>query len=165
MKLRSTAFYVVLISAAVFVGGRGVSLAQAVPGTPQNDSQAHAEHHPEAEAPKPAQPSAQAKDMMASCMEMMSQRDAMMKRMEAMDKKLDDLVIQMNQAKGNQKIDAVAKTVTEMAAQRKQMRGEMMQMQDGMMSHMMQHMQSGSTAMCPMMKGTMMNSAEPKKEK
>lgn len=163
MKVLIAARYVVLMS-VIMVGGRALAFAQAVPPAPQNDPQAHAEHHPEGEAPKAEAPKpAPAKDMMASCMEMMSQRESMMKQMDAMDKKLDELVAQMNQAKGNQKIDALAKAVTEMAAQRKQMRQETMKMEDGMMAHMMEHMQNGS-AMCPMMKGKMMNSSETKKE-
>ena len=89
---------------------------------------------------------------MARCQEMMSQRSEMIRHMQAMDKKLDELLADMNQAKGNRKVDAMAKVVNELASQRKQTRQDMMQMHDGMMSHMMEHMQSGSMNMCPMMK-------------
>jgi iron-sulfur cluster repair protein YtfE (RIC family) len=146
--MRKRAFYAVLILSLIV--GSGLLLAA------QNNPQSHTEHHPEAQAPKPVEQS----DIMARCQQMMSQRAEMMQRMEAMDKKLDGLVAEMHQAKGSQKIDAVAKVVTEMAAERKQMRESMMQMNEQMMAHMMQHMQDGSAAMCPMMKG--MDSA-PKK--
>ena len=44
--------------------------------------------------------------------------------------------------------------VTEIVTQRKTMREGMMSMHEGVMSHMMEHMQAGpqSMAMCPMMK-------------
>jgi hypothetical protein len=48
---------------------------------------------------------------------------------------------------------ATANVVTEMVTERWTMRDGMMNMQDGMMSHTMEHMQAGtgSMAMCPMM--------------
>jgi hypothetical protein len=120
-----------------------------LPLAAQTNPQSHAEHHPEVQTQKQVDQS----DMMASCQQMMSQHTEMMQRVEAMDNKLDRLVAEMNQAKGAQKVDAMAKVVTEMAAQRKQMRESMMQMNEQMMAYMMQHIQDGSMAMCPMMKG------------
>jgi len=103
----------------------------------------------------PAKPSA---DMTDRCKAMMAQHENMMAEMKAADQRLEDLVAKMNAASGQAKVDATAATVTEIAAQRKLMRDRMMAMHQGMMGHMMEHMQAGpqSMAMCPMMKmGTM----------
>ena len=79
---------------------------------------------------------------------------AMMADMKAADQRLDDLVVKMNSASGVEKTAATAIVVTEMVTQRRTMRDGMMKMQDGMMRHMMEHMQAGaaSLAMCPLMK-------------
>ena len=138
--MRILALYFILIFTLVAAGNSAAA---------QNTPQSHSEHQAQAQGGKTA---AQG-DMMARCQQMMSERHAMMQGMQAMDTKLDDLVADMNKATGSRKVDALARVVTEMAAQRKQMRQEMMQMSDGMRSHMMEHMLSGSAAMCPMMKG------------
>jgi hypothetical protein len=51
---------------------------------------------------------------------------------------------------------ATATVVTEMVMQRRTMQEGMMKMEQGMMTHMMEHMQAGtaSMAMCPLMKQT-----------
>lgn len=69
---------------------------------------------------------------------MMAERQAMMANMQAEQKKLDDLVAQMNAAKGPEKVDRIAAVVTEMATMHKRMstmmmQGGMMQMQHGPM--------------------------------
>ena len=99
----------------------------------------------------PAKPSA---DMSAKCRAMMAEHEKMMADTKAADQRLDELVTKMNAAAGQAKVDAAAATVTEIVAQRKAMRDRMMTMHEGMMSHMMEHMQAGpqSMAMCPMMK-------------
>jgi len=61
-------------------------------------------------------------------------RHATMARMQAEQKKLDDLVAQMNSAKGPDKVDRIAAVVTEMAAMHKRM--STMMMQGGMMQMM-----------------------------
>lgn len=63
-------------------------------------------------------------------------------------------VAKMNTASGMEKMAATATVVTEMVTQRRTMRDGMMKMQQGMMGHMMEHMQAGkdSMASCPMMK-------------
>jgi len=63
--------------------------------------------------------------------------------MKAADQRRDDLVAKMNTAAGMEKTAATANVVTEMMTGRRSMR-------DGMMSHMMEHMQAGtgSMAMC-----------------
>jgi hypothetical protein len=67
---------------------------------------------------------------------------AMMANMQAEQKKLDELVAQMNAAKGPEKVDRIAAVVTEMAAMHKRM--STMMMQGGMM-----HMQHGPTPAAP----------------
>jgi len=85
---------------------------------------------------------------------MMAEREKMMADMKAADQRLDDLVAKMNTAAGMDKTAATAAVVTEMVAQHRTMQQGMMKRQQGMMEHMMEHMQAGkdSMAMCPMMK-------------
>ena len=92
--------------------------------------------------------------MEAKCQAMMAEREKMMTAMKAADQRLDDLVAKMNTAAGMEKMAATATVVTEMVTQHRMMRDGMMKMQQGMMGHMMEHMQAGpdSMAMCPMMK-------------
>ena len=113
-------------------------------------------------APQDPQPQQQqetkkpAADMSAKCKAMMANHEKMMAEMKAADQRLDGLVAKMNAASDQGKVDATAAVVTEIAAQRKTMREGMMTMHEGMMGHMMEHMQAGpkskSMAMCPMMK-------------
>jgi hypothetical protein len=105
-------------------------------------------HHAATDAAKP--PSG----MEAMCQTMMAERDTLMTDMKAADQRLDGLVAAMNTASGMERMAATANVVTEMVTQRRTMRDARMKMQDGMMSHMMEHMQAGtaSMAMCPMMK-------------
>jgi hypothetical protein len=74
---------------------------------------------------------------------------AMMARMtanmQAEQKKLDDLVAQMNAAKGPEKVDRIAAVVTEMATMHKRM--SLMMMQGDMMQ--MMHMQHGQAPEAP----------------
>jgi hypothetical protein len=97
-----------------------------------------------------------ASGMEATCQAMMAEREHMMTAMKAADQRLDDLVATMNTAAGMEKMAATANVVTEMVAERRTIRDGMMNMQEGMMSHMMEHMQAGTgaMAMCPMMKQT-----------
>jgi outer membrane murein-binding lipoprotein Lpp len=67
---------------------------------------------------------------------MMANQQKMMATMRATDKKLDELVAQMNAARGNDRIDKVIAVVNELAAAHKQM-GGMMSMHGGMMQGMM----------------------------
>jgi len=117
-------------------------------GAPALSAQSPQEHQHATEQAQ-AQP-----DMMARCKAMMDQRDKMMAEMKAADAQLDDLVTKMNAASGAAKVDATATVVTRMVSQHRTMRDGMMKMQDGMMAHMMEHMQAGadSRTMCPMMK-------------
>ena len=115
---------------------------------PELVAQTPKEPHHAADTAKP--PS----DMAAKDQAMMTEREKMMTAMKAADQRLDALVATMNTASGMERMAATANVVTEMVSQRRAMRDAMVQMQDGMMRHMMEHMQAGtaSMAMCPMMK-------------
>jgi len=68
---------------------------------------------------------------------MMANQQKMMTSMQATDKKLDELVAQLNAAKGNDRVDKLVAVVNELVAERKQMTS-MMSMHGGMMQHMME---------------------------
>jgi transcriptional accessory protein Tex/SPT6 len=61
--------------------------------------------------------------------------------------KLDELLAARNAEKGNRRIDAMANVISELVNQRKQVREELGPLHARMMAHMMEHMQSGTTAM------------------
>ena len=111
-------------------------------------AQAHDPQHAAADKAKPAS------GMAAKDHAMMAEHGKMMADMKAADLRLTDLVTRMNSASGAEKTTATAAVVTEMVAQNRAMHAGMMKMQQGMMPHMMEHMQEGkdSMAMCPMMK-------------
>ncbi len=92
--------------------------------------------------------------MAEKCKAMMAEHDKMTADMKAADQKLDGLVTKMNSASASARPEATAVVVTEIVAQRHTMSAGMMKMQQGMMTHMMEHMAEGkdSMAMCPMMK-------------
>ena len=108
-------------------------------------------HDPQHAATDKAKP---ASGMAAKDHAMMAEHGKMMSDMKAADQRLNELVARMNSAAGMEKTTATAAVVTEMVAQSRTMRASMMKMQQGMMPHMMEHMQEGkdSMAMCPMMK-------------
>jgi hypothetical protein len=85
---------------------------------------------------------------------MMADHAKLMADMKVADQRLDTLITSMNGATGMEQPAATAAAVTEMVAQSRTMRETMMKAQQGMMSHMMEHMQAGpaSMAACPMMK-------------
>ncbi len=93
-------------------------------------------------------------EMAKKCQARMAEHDKMTADMKAADQKLDALVTTMNSATPSDKPAATALVVTEIVAQRHAMHAGMMNMHQGMMSHMMEHMAEGkdSMAMCPMMK-------------
>ena len=115
---------------------------------PELAAQTPHEQHAAADAGKPTS------DMAAKDQAMMAEREKMMVDMKAADQRLDSLVARMNTASGAEKTAATATVVTEMVTQRRTMQAGMMNMEQGMMVHMMEHMQAGagSMAMCPMMK-------------
>jgi len=123
--------------------------ALVIVASPGLAAQAKPEHqHPATDQAKPAS------GMAAKDHAMMAEREKMMAEMKAADQQLDGLVATMNAASGADKTTATAAVVTTMIAQQRTMRDGMMKKQEGMMAHMMEHMQDGkdSMAMCPMMK-------------
>ncbi|HJZ13788.1 MAG TPA: hypothetical protein VJ521_16660 [Acidobacteriota bacterium] len=96
--------------------------------------------------------------MMDDCKEMMAMQEKMKMDMQTMNSKLDQLLSEMNAAKGNKKVDSIAALLNELIAQRKSMMMMTMGMQPKMMMHMMGDMQKGmmkgmmdSMSKCPMM--------------
>jgi hypothetical protein len=126
--------------------------AVAISAAPAFAAQATTPEHQHAAMDK-AKP---ASSMDAKCHAMMADHETMMAAINAADQKLDGLVAKMNSASPAEMPAATATVVNEMAAQRRTMRDGMMKMQEGMMAHMMEHMQAGpaSMASCPMMKQT-----------
>lgn len=93
--------------------------------------------------------------MMSSCQDMMKQHQTMMSEMQKMNDQLQAKVSAMNRATGDQKVQAIADAVNELASQRQEMFAHMQEMHSGKMAHMTGHMQSGdkqSMANCPMMR-------------
>jgi len=128
------------------MAGCAVMVIAAVPGLAAQTPPAH--QHAAAVKAKPASA------MEAKCQAMMAEHEKMMADMKAADQRLDGLVATMTAASGQAKVDATSAAVAEIVAQRTTMRDGMMKMQEGMMAHMMEHMQAGkdSMASCPMMK-------------
>ena len=131
---------------AAMMGCCAAVVMSAGPGLAAQTPKEH--QHAATETAKPAT------GMAAKCQAMMVEHDKMMTDMKAADQRLDGLVASMNPASGMEKTSATATVVTEMVAQNRAMRDGMMKMQQGAMTHMMEHMQAGkdSMAMCPMMK-------------
>ncbi|MFZ2633611.1 MAG: hypothetical protein WA081_21355 [Desulfosalsimonadaceae bacterium] len=93
--------------------------------------------------------------MMEGCQKMMEKKQEMMAEMKAQDIELAAQVKKMNSAPADKKLDLTAAVVTRMVEQRTAMHARKAEMQEEMMTHMMQHMQMGKNSMsqCPMMKG------------
>jgi hypothetical protein len=107
---------------------------------PRRDDAAHAQKRTEGAAP-------------ADCKAMMAERQQLMAQQEEMDTRLHALLIQMNAAEGVEgRLSALTTVVNELVGQRLKTRSQMAEMQQRMMAHMGQHMQSGDMAKCPMMK-------------
>jgi len=91
--------------------------------------------------------------MKQKCEAMAVEHDGMMTRMKMMDETLNRLVVAMNAADATHKVDAMSAVVNELVTQRQAMHGMNSMMQGQMMSHMSEHMKSGtmsSMADCPM---------------
>ena len=137
---------------------RAISVLVAVLGA----TSAWAQHPPSHSSPaaKPMEmsvkPAMMDEAMMARHAEMTAKHETMVATTDAMDARLGELVAKMNSATDSRKVDAVAAVVTELIAQRKEMRQSMMGSHQAMMKHMAEHMPAGmmaSMAECPMMKG------------
>lgn len=121
----------------------------------------HAQHE------HPAAPPATAAGAGAPAMNCEAMMQEMHASSKAMDDRLQQLVDEMNKAKGSAKVDRMASVINELVTQRKQMREQMMTMMPKMMSHMSQHMQGGmmkgmanSMEGCPMMRGDQKSATE-----
>ena len=138
MRLKRVVTAMVAGCAAVVIAAAPALFAQ----TPQEHQ------HAATDKVKPAS------GMEAKCQAMMAEKGKMMADMKAADQRLDALVAKMNTASGMDKMAATAAVVSEMVTERRAMRDGMTKMQEGMMSHMTEHMQAGtaSMAMCPMLK-------------
>lgn len=119
--------------------------------------QDHQAHHPTA---------TEQAEMQKQEAQTMQMHQKMMADMKAVDEKLNALVMKMNAATGEAKVNATAEVVTAVVQQRAAMRDAMMQMQGQMMGHMMQQMAGGMSpemkkmmADSPMMKMMMSGSA------
>lgn len=95
-------------------------------------------------------------EMKADCQAMMSRKQQMLDGVRANDAALDELVAEMNAAKGPaDKERTMAAVINELVAQRKSSHSMMMERQHEMMAHMMRHMEMQATTGavgCPMMK-------------
>jgi hypothetical protein len=89
--------------------------------------------------------------MQEKCQEMMARHQEMQQEMAAMDARLEELVVQMNAASGEARVDAMAAVINELIEQRRDMHEMMAEMGPGMMGHMMMHMDPETMEMCPMM--------------
>jgi hypothetical protein len=130
----------------MIVAGCAAAVMSAAPGLSAQTPQEH--QHPASDTAQ------QGSGMAVKDRAMMAQREKMMADMKAADQQLDALVVKMNTTSGAEQTTATANVVTEMVTQRRTMQAGMMKMQDGMMAHMMEHMQAGTASMasCPMMK-------------
>lgn len=111
---------------------------------------------------KPDRANDEAKSGADRCQMMADHMQQMQAMMKKMDQRLGEKVKKMNQASGDDKIDAMADVIDELVTQRQHMHDRMAQMRQKMMGHMAQHMQmgmneDGKKAMmhCPMMKQMM----------
>ena len=88
------------------------------------------------------------------CLMMMQMQQKIMSTTKAQDSKIKTLMMTMDKATGDRKVQAMAAVINELVTQRASRQEMNAKMQPQMMGHMMEHMQSGDkTAMmqCPMM--------------
>lgn len=93
--------------------------------------------------------------MTEHCRGMKEQKQKMKDDMKAEDAEITQHVAKMNSAPEGKKVGLMAAVITHMVQQRIAMDARKAKMEEGMMKHMMQHMQMGKESMahCPMMKG------------
>ena len=102
--------------------------------------------------------------MMEHCKAMKAAKEKMGADIKAQDAELNEQITKMNKAPQPEKLEIIATILTRMAEQRSAMNARKAKMEEGMMKHMMEHMQMGKESMseCPMMKG--MKHSEEKSE-
>ncbi|MGA2401770.1 MAG: hypothetical protein ABSG91_08690 [Syntrophobacteraceae bacterium] len=91
----------------------------------------------------PGEPQAQTAPKHTMSEHHMKEHDEMMSRMKEMEARLDAKIAAMDAAKGEEKVEAIAAVIKEMASQRKDMQEHMMKMHDMRKGHMMEHMKQG----------------------
>ena len=93
--------------------------------------------------------------MMDHCKKMMEQKEKMGAEIKAQDAGLTEEIAKMNKAPQPEKLELMAALLTHLVEQRSAMNVKKARMEEGMMKHMMGHMQMGKESMsdCPMMKG------------
>jgi len=91
--------------------------------------------------------------MMERCQEMVEKKQKMKEHMKAQDAELTEQLTKMNSAPEDKKMSLMAAVITHMVEQRIAMDARKAKMEEEMMKHMMQHMQTGKESMsqCPMM--------------
>jgi hypothetical protein len=91
--------------------------------------------------------------MMERCQEMMEKKQKMKEHMKAQDAELTEQITKVNSAPEDKKMSVMAAVITHMVEQRIAMDARKAKMEEEMMKHMMQHMQTGKESMsqCPMM--------------
>lgn len=94
-------------------------------------------------------------EMMQCCHETKELKENLAADLKKQDTELTAKIEEMNEAAEDKKLDLMAGIVTQMVAQRTALNERKAKMEQGMMKHMMQHMQTGkeSMAQCPMMDG------------
>lgn len=93
--------------------------------------------------------------MMEHCRAMKEQKQKLQSDLDSQAIQLRDQIEKMNRAPREEKVELLAAVVTDMAEQQANMNARKSKLMDGMMTHMMEHMQMGkdSMAQCPMMQG------------
>lgn len=93
-------------------------------------------------------------EMMQRCQGMEEQKKKLAADLKTQDAELTAQIAEMNRAAEDKKLDLMAGIVTQMVAQRTDLNARRSEMEEGMMQHMMEHMQIGKKSMsqCPMMK-------------
>jgi hypothetical protein len=93
--------------------------------------------------------------MMAQCREMKAQKHKVQVDMDAQAKLLAAKLETMNRAPREEKLELMSAVVTDLVEQQTAMNARKAKLDEDMMKHMMEHMQTGkeSMAQCAMMKG------------
>jgi TolA-binding protein len=91
--------------------------------------------------------------MMEHCRAMKEQHQKMQADMDSQAVQLRDQIEKMNRAPREERMELLAAVVTDMAEQQANLNSRRSKLMNGMMTHMMEHMQMGKDSMtqCPMM--------------
>jgi hypothetical protein len=103
--------------------------------SPSLHSAEHPSEHPSAKA------------AVKSCQAMTAEKQKLMADLKAQDAELTKQVARMNSAPANRKVDRMAAIITRMVTQRTVMNARQGTLQEGMMQHMVQHIQMGKESL------------------